>query len=284
MKERLITSLLLFFIVCVLITMFIFSEKNVSDSTLKLLTDIEPDTISKITIERKSAEKIEFLALHGNWVISSPINTRANMTRIAAILNFLQTRSFTQIKVLDAELQQYQLDFPETLLLLDEHKIEFGSLDPIDNRRYVKFNNTIHIVSDNLFHQLQQAPVFFVNTHLIPEEETIASIEFTGQLLSKVSDIWSLSPINSEISEEQLHNVVRAWQNGQASQIVEYSATETYEKIIVRFNSGRAALFDVISTSPALILGRSDLKIKYHLDYDTSGLLVLPKTNKNEAA
>jgi hypothetical protein len=281
-NKRIVTSLLLLIVVSVLLVFFFLSEEKKTGTEIITLSDIEAESIRHIVIQRKSREKIEFILKQGHWFMSLPFEARANVTRIEAMLRLLRLRSFAQVDRIISPLASYQLDPAAITLHMDKHEFHFGTTSPLDGRRYVSFNNTIHLVNDNLFHQLHQSPMFFVSPRLIPAEEIITSIQIADQVVSKIGFNWTLSPLNNDIAEEQLINLADAWQTGRARQVAQYVPRNSNEKIIVTLRSGRTAQFDIVSITPTLILGRADLALQYHLDSDVSEKLFLPDNKPNE--
>ena len=288
MQKRLLTILCLLIVVGILTTFFILSDKQKADNQKILLSNIEATSISQITIQRTDKGDIVFQKQGNSWFMLSSVEARVNMARINAMLHILQSRSFAQIDVKDSPMTPYQLDPATIVLRLDDHEFFFGTTDPIDERRYVLFGNTIHLINDSLFHQLRQPPIFYVSTRLVPAEETIVSIQFVDQLVTVVGENWALSPVNSAIEDKLLNSLAQAWQTGRAREawqtgrareVREYKPVDIFKKIIVTFKNGRTAGFDVVSTTPNLVLGRSDLGLQYHLGKNISEKLFLPDKN-----
>lgn len=279
MQKRLLTILCLLIVVGILTTFFILSDKQKADNQKILLSNIEATSISQITIQRTDKGDIVFQKQGNSWFMLSSVEARVTMARINAMLHILQSRSFAQIDVKDSPMTPYQLDPATIVLRLDDHEFFFGTTDPIDERRYVLFGNTIHLINDSLFHQLRQPPIFYVSTRLVPAEETIVSIQFVDQLVTVVGENWALSPVNSAIEDKLLNSLAQAWQTGRAREVREYKPVDIFKKIIVTFKNGRTAGFDVVSTTPNLVLGRSDLGLQYHLGKNISEKLFLPDKN-----
>ncbi len=261
---------------------FIFSDRQGTGDQKVLLSNIEATSINHITVQRLDNEHIVFQKQGDRWFMISPFKASANIARINSILHLLRSRSFVQIDAKDISLTPYQLDQAAITLHLDKHEFVFGATDPLDDRRYLMFNNTIHLLNDSLFHQLHQAPMFFVSTRLVPDEEIISSIKFTGHIVTKVNHSWSLSPVNDAVNVEQLDTLVDAWQTGEARQVRQYSAVDATEKVVVKFRSGRSAQFDIVTKSPNLVLGRPDLALQYHLGKGFVEALFVAHTNTNE--
>jgi hypothetical protein len=270
-QKRFITNLLLLLIVAILIFFFFASEEPLpGNKKITLLSNIETSTVNSITIHRNNRDRLVFRRQDGFWIMVSPIRTRAHASRIDAMLQLAESRSFARIEVKDETLSHYKLDPPVLGLDLGTHEFFFGTTDPLDERRYVLFNNTIHLVNDNLFYQLSQSPTFFISTRLVPEDQTIESIQFENYLLFKSQTNWRIKPQDNNINTEQIQKLAQTWQNQEARQVLSYEAGNVEEKITIIFTSGQTIQFDLISKAQELVLGRADLALRYHLDADMS--------------
>ncbi len=270
MQKRLITNLLLLIVVGILTSVFILSDKQGDEVKTVLLSNIDAAGIEHITVHQSTKEDIVFNRQGQQWFVTSPVHAIAHTTRVNTILYLLKSRSLAQIEVEDNSLEVYQLDPAILSLRMNSHEFFFGTTEPLNDRRYVMFNNTIHLVNDHLFHQLRQPPIFFVSLRLVPEREIINSIQFSDQSISRVNNSWTILPANDVVSSEQLGSLVQQWLKAEARQILQYQGTDVDEKVILKYKSGHTVYFDVISKIPELILGRTDLALQYHLDKSMS--------------
>lgn len=279
MQKRLITNLLLLLAVGVLTTVFILSDKQESKVELALLSDIDIATIKNISIHQNDKEDIVFNLQEQGWFITSPVKALANMSRIDGMLHILKSRSFARIDAKDNRLKVYQLDPAILSLRMNSHELFFGTTEPLSDRRYVMFDNIIHLVNDYLFHQLRQSPMFFVSNRLVPEQEITSSIQFNERSIIKEHNSWTILPADNAVSAAQLESLVEQWQKAEARQVLQYQNADVVEKVILKYESGHTAYFDVISKMPELILGRADLGLQYHLDKTMSEHLLFLKVN-----
>lgn len=126
------------------------------------VTNIAEENIDLITIKRKGQDDIIFTKHQNIWQMTSPKTAAANNTRINAMLHILQTRSYAQLYVEVPGLNQFDLLNPAVTLQLNDHEFFFGGTNPLEHRRYLQFEDTVHLINDGLFHQLQQPPDFFI--------------------------------------------------------------------------------------------------------------------------
>ncbi|NKB36327.1 MAG: hypothetical protein GKR93_04045 [Gammaproteobacteria bacterium] len=229
-----------------------------------LLSDLDKQTIHTINIHRKNGSLLSFEKQGGVWWLTGATRLRAKRERIEAILGLAKSRSFAEINPANTPLNVYQLQPAEMVLDLDQHRFIFGGTDPIDARRYVLYNNVIHLINDNLFHQLGQANLFFLSTKLIAEDETILRIDFGDQLLSLSRDSWAITPPAKDQSENLPAVLASSWQKAEARSVSAYKRIQKLPLISVHLYGGRTAIFDVVSNQSELILARADLGIQYN--------------------
>jgi hypothetical protein len=128
------------------------------------LTDIDPETISNIIIRHAGRADLRFTRLAEGWRMESPLAAPANPVRIGAILGLLSARSFNQLVVAGLDPDKFGIRDPEVVLLLGAHEFRFGGLAALDNRRYLLYQERVHLINDGLLQQLQQGPEFFIRS------------------------------------------------------------------------------------------------------------------------
>ena len=254
-----------------------FSDKQVLHDENKFVSNIDVSDIEQITILRPASESDE-IKIHkekSQWFISSPVKTRASTDRVSAILGLLRSKSFVRVDAAESILELYQLQPANVTLILDQYKFEFGATDPLDNRRYLLFNNTVHLINDSLYPQLLQSPTFFVSSRLLPEGEAIETIRFKGQTVLQAGQHQARSTSGEVIDKKALEQLAQAWQGIQARQVRNYRPVDHTQQVIIGLRSGRTLQFEVVSVSPYLVLARSDLKLEYYLDASRAKILFL---------
>lgn len=265
MNQRIWINILLFFVVILLSIVAIFDNENVNEE-LSFLSTIDPNKISKIEIERKNLESLSFSKKNGKWEINFPVKLQANPKRIKSILNLLTAKSYKKLKLNEVDIAQFDLRSPKVILKLDQNNFVFGTTHPIDQKRYVLFNKTIHLIDDYLFHQLMVNVYFFADVKLLPKNLDIISIVSEKNKLQKNNNKWTSSLKN--YNEEEIIAIVSKWKNAIALSVEEYKEHANLETVSIQALSGEKIDFTIIKTEPYLILGREDLGIQYALSND----------------
>lgn len=251
------------------------------EETLPRLSNIDADSITRIEIIRKDLDDFIFSKEGDTWHMLSPLQYKANVARINAMLRILNVESHSQLNPAEIELARFELSNPRVIVKLNDHVFEFGNTDAIDQRRYILFNDKIHLTNDSLYPQLTTNAAFYADTKLLPINLEINSIKFADQELKLNNDQWQIEPI-IDISPDQLKRIAFNWKNAVAISVSKYAEPQLESLITVSSTNNDIIEFVIVSTEPHLILGRKDIGIQYHMGSDETEKL-LPKENPEPA-
>ncbi len=269
MPRRLLINLVLLF--CV-IGLAVFLSTNKEQEIIEqevTLTDIYPDSIHRIHIERRDLDDIIFQKQDDHWHMQSPFNLPANPSRIKVMLKLLQAYSYDQFSAPDNDLTPYMLAVPAVSIILNDTRIAFGDTNPLDKKlRYVLVKDTVHIINDSLFHQLQTSATFFLNPKLIPPDATIKTIYLPEITIDNTE--------NGKVSGAH-QQIIKAWMHVESVYVGKYEEMEPIDTIKLELASGEIIEFIILSARPNLILAKPDTGIKYHISKMDSDSLFLTK-------
>ena len=277
MNKRIWVNILLLIFV-ILLSIIILSDIDNIESQTSSLSTLDPNTISTIEIQRKNLETLAFNKSNDKWEIISPVQIQANLIRIASILNILRTKSYKEIKLNDIDIAQFDLRDPKVILKLDQNNFQFGTTNPIDQKRYVLFNETIHLIDDYLFAQLMVSVYFFSENKLLPDDKKIVSIQFPDYKIYKNNGQWISTKKDDD--DEKLKNIIKTWENAIAVTVDKYqlnsgsSEEDCYSSkscnptISVETLSGEIFSFSIEKEKPNLILGKELSGIQYKIADD----------------
>lgn len=272
MPRRLLINLVLLF--CV-IGLAVFLGTNKEQEIIEpdvTLTDIYPDSIHRIHIERRDLDDIIFQKQDDHWHMQSPFNLPANPSRIKVMLKLLQAHSYDHFSAPDNDLTPYMLAVPAVSIVLNDTRIAFGDTNPLNKKlRYVLVKDTVHIINDSLFHQLQTSATFFLNQKLIPPGATIKAIHLPELTIGN-TDSGKVTRAHQQI--------IKAWMHVESVYVGKYEEIEPIDTIKLELTSGEIIEFIILSARPNLILARPDTGIKYHIgNLDSDSLFpTKPKT------
>jgi len=249
---------------------------------LPLLSTVDQNNIVQIKVLRKELEDFIFSKQGEAWHMDSPLQFRANGSRINAMLRMLNVASRSQLNLAEVNLEAIGLADPAIVMKLNDHEFKFGTTEAIDNYRYVLFNDEIHLTNDFLYHQLMTNAAFFADTRLLPEKMEFVSIQFPENKIELIDGQWQLQTL-MDISPDQLKRIVFNWKNSAAISTSKYEEPETESIIKISSANNVSIQFVIVSTEPHLILGRKDIGIQYNMAGDEAKKLMLTSdVNINE--
>lgn len=281
MKNRLWINLGLLGLIVILIIIFL-SDGQETEKELQRLSTIDKNTIKQIQVFRKDLDNFQFDKKDNDWFLTSPQQYRANKARINAMLRMLEVESHAQLNPADVDLKQLGLDNPIVTMKLNDHEFQFGITDAIDQRRYILFQNKIHLTNDSLYQQLMTNAAFFADPNLIPDGFKISSIEYPNNILEHVDEQWQLRTL-MDIKPEQLKRIPFNWENAQAISAEPFKRPEKAATIKINSSENKQIQYVIVDKEPHLVLGRKDLGIQFHMGSDeTNKLLLIENTDMSE--
>ncbi|MFT5425187.1 MAG: hypothetical protein ACI9ZT_000108 [Gammaproteobacteria bacterium] len=257
MPLRLLVNFVLLFSVTGL-AVFLITDKDKEIVVEEItLTDIDPESIHVIRIERRDLDGIIFQKQDDHWDMQSPFNLPANPSRIKVMLKLLQAHSYDHFSAADNDLTPFMLAVPAVSIILNDTRIAFGDTNQLEEKlRYVLIKETVHIINDSLFHQLQASATFFLDSKLIPRDAEIKAIQLP-ELNIKKSEDGKLSGTH--------HQIINAWNQAESISVRKYEEIEPIDTIKLELTSGEIIEFVIVSNRPNLILARPDKGIQYHI-------------------
>jgi hypothetical protein len=281
-RSRLVINIVLF--IAVVVLALVVSGK-LNDKTVEQdisLTDLDTTSVDTIRIIRKSSGEILFRKENGKWWMQEPYHMPANELRINTMLNLPGAHSYTRFRKEAVGLDRFLLNEPEVSIEFNDTRIDFGDTSPIADQRYVLVNDTIHLINDSLYQQLQTPATFFLSTRLLPESFDITAIHFPDYTIRNDGGKWTVGP-DQETGADNIVRTVHAWRDAEAISLREYEDTESHGTIRIESVDGNALEYLVVNPAPQLILARPDIGLQYHISsYDAGSLFLETKQEENK--
>lgn len=156
LRPLLVNGTLLLVAILLAVAVWLTTEQN--NQTQKVtLTNLTPSQISKIVIENGSDPAIHIERNADKWMITQPSKAQADNAKIEKLLQITQSNSIRRFTA-PPDLTDFGLNPPQAILTLNQASIEMGTLHPMNQRRYVRVGNLIHLTNDRFYHLLQSAP------------------------------------------------------------------------------------------------------------------------------
>jgi len=180
MRARWTVNLLLLIVVALL--SFTVRRELEQDRRVPTLTELAPETISEIRLERPDAPLIELLNDTEGWRMESPYPVAANSTRIEQLVRIAATQVLRSMAEGGAA-ERLGLEPASALLSLDGLILRFGDTEPIDHHRYVAVGGLVHLIGDGFRHHLMASAEDYVSPRLLPQDFVPTAGSLNGEAL-----------------------------------------------------------------------------------------------------
>lgn len=117
------------------------------------LTKLTPDQVTEIVIESSGSPATRFARKADSWIMTQPAKDRADQGKIEQLLQITQGISIRRFSV-PQKLEEFGLNPPQVVLTLNQTRIEMGILHPMNQRRYIRVGDTVHLTNDRFYHLL----------------------------------------------------------------------------------------------------------------------------------
>jgi hypothetical protein len=253
------------------------------------LTSLNADDINRILIRHTGRSDIRLERRGSEWWLTAPVETRAEPVEASAILDLATRASQRRYPAADMNLAELGLDSPDWSVQLNDVRIEFGGLDPIESRRYARLGDTIHLVEDPPSAALDADYYDLVARRLLPENAKIARIELPGLSLARTGKGgWSVTPAGADRGADAAQQLADAWRQAQAMWITALDRGKRVQGTVEIRAGEERYRFTILDRQDQLVLARPELGVQFTLpktlDSDLFELKPPPEPGKKPAA
>ena len=284
MNTRTLLNLLLV-VTAIALALFIYLEpgKPPEDIAAKV-SDINPETVTSIRLTRTQGEPLSFNKRDGRWFITGEREYPADPFQLDTVLSLATTDTDRYYPAATLDLAPMGLQPPLASVMLGETSFDIGSTDPIEHRRYVLADNTVHLVQDRFQHLLNARYVNFIDRRLLPPGSVVTGLDLPELAMRLDEDNhWQMQPENPDTGAEAIRALVTAWEYARALYVREFDGNSG-ESIRVRLQGiEKPQEFILRRQDTNIVLARPELNIQYHLTNEQGdSLLELHPKEKNQ--
>ena len=277
MKSRWVINILLI-VAVVILTLVARFEPGIDDTPpTHTLTSLRADTVQTIRINRPLRNDLVLTRTADGWLIDREPALPADGFQVRALLKLVERAAVRSYPVAELELSRLALDPPYASVKLDDTTIDFGSLEPLEELRYGRVADQVHLVRDMYQHLIEADYTQFVRRRLFAERDRITGLSLPDLEVIQSDSGWTVNP-PQEVSADALQQLVDSWEQATALHVRSAeAATGDARKIVVSLgNPERRITFQIAASDPELILVRPELGIQYRMGSQAQGLLALP--------
>lgn len=255
------------------------AKKDEKPSPLLALTQSQ---VTRIQIQERNNPPVKLERTSDGWMITDPIQVAASDYRVNNMLQLLGATSYGFFPVAGRPLSEFGLEHPAGKIVFNDQVIEFGDNEPINNHRYVRVGEQIHLIDDRYYYQSQMLLTALVDTALVPAGRSLKQIMLPDLTLQQQQQgqwqaRWRPSASKSaalEPSKDAIDTLVDEWHRARAMRIDHYQADKTEDEIELEYGDGHRETLEILEREPELILGRKGLDLRYHLSADQGDRLL----------
>lgn len=243
------------------------------------ITSLAKSQLERVLVQRPAREDLVLIrsgdTASNTWQIQHTPPLPAGDFQLQLLLGLAEQIAVRSYPAADLDLARLELDPARTSVTFNDVRIDFGGLEPLQNLRYVRVSDQVHLIPDS-FMQLIEAPASqFVSHRLFAPESEITSVELPGLALHKKQQEWQINP-QTDVSADAVQQFISRWQQAEAV-YVKPAETEAEGKPVLIGTKTREepVRFQIIETEPDLVLLRPELGIQYHLGNRSSDFLTL---------
>jgi len=111
------------------------------------------DEIVSIRIHRQSqtAKNIVLEKVSGKWMMKTPIQAVVDERKIKHLMTLLSETIDARYSVKGKKLSVFGLENPQASIAFNGVEIQFGSLNPVSHKRYLRKGATIYMVAETIY-------------------------------------------------------------------------------------------------------------------------------------
>ncbi|MBI3562044.1 MAG: DUF4340 domain-containing protein [Gammaproteobacteria bacterium] len=243
------------------------------------LSKLDKKTLNHIRIQRANQEDIVLEKHPSGWVMTAPLQYPANDFKVDSLLQIVNAESEAQYPIAPADLAKYGLDKPRASITFNnDQTFELGATEPLQQRRYLRYQNTLHLILDTYYYQLAAPASGFLDHALLPGNKNITKLVLPTLTVDLKDGKWSLQPAPKDYSVDQVTALLDGWRYAQAINVSRYDGKPLPATVkIYREGDNSALEFAHQISGNDLILIRNDLHLQFTLNADKrKDLLELP--------
>jgi hypothetical protein len=274
MKSRWLINILLVVTIVILTLVARYEPGIDAPPAAQTLTPMSADAVEDIRINRPLREDLVLTREENGWIIDREPALPADGFQARALAKLAGQTAVRSYPVDELDLSRLALDPPYATVALNDTTIDFGTLEPLEELRYVRVGDQVHLISDLYQHLIEADYTQFVRRRLFAEQDRIVGLTLPELAITKTDTGWSVNPPQA-VSADSLQRLVDNWQQATALHIrsAEIAAGNPPEIIVSLSDPDRQVGFLVAARDPELVLVRPAFAIQYRMGSLAQSLL-----------
>lgn len=250
------------------------------------LTPLGAAAVNSILIEHPGQPAIRIEKRDGAWALTEPVTVAADGFGINGVLELAGTPVEATLEG-SPVLADLGLDPAEYTVTLNGQRIEFGGVEPLKYRRYVRAGDKVQLIADPNAASLDADYSDLASRKLLPATAEITRLAVPGLTLTRnESGAWSAAE-KPGAAPEAIAKLVEGWTGAESMWNGKADAStpeESTEAATVTLADGSEHRFQIVAKDPQLALVNPATGLRYALSKTlTDTLLALPEPKAEPA-
>lgn len=199
-----------------------FKPEETSNSTP--ISALDAASINSLKLKQGERE-ILLTKSSGEWFVAGNPPLPAGEYRVKEILRLLSLPSEIHYPADEMDLMALGLEPAETVVNFDNLSVALGDTNPIDQKRYLLVDDTVHLIESFQVPTLTVESQELISKKLIQYPSGLSRIDAGDYLLEKQEVGWHWPTATDEISADEINAKVQSWLQAQAYE-VKFGRTE----------------------------------------------------------
>ncbi len=240
------------------------------------ITALKPAQIHRIHLNRPIRDDLVLRRTDADgWEIKGPVPLPGDAQKISMLTRLAEQRPARSYAAADMDLEALHLDPPYASAILNDTAIEFGSLDPIDQLRYVRVNDVVFLIPATYLPLIEAGFTDFVRLRLFDQKAKIAAIHLPRFSVSRSDGTWH-TDLAHQPDSATLQQFVSLWETAAALGVQPADPEQAGDAIGIRFRGETDTVqLQIVQRQPELILSRPAWGIQYRMGNRSEALLSL---------
>ena len=276
MSSRTIVNLLLLLAIVILGLVARYEPGIEAPIETAAITGIKADQVHRIHVNRPIRDDLVFVRNDDNrWTMERGGSLPADDFKIRALARLAEQKPVRSYTAEEMNLADLQLEPPYASAIINDTSIEFGILEPINDLRYVRVTDQVHLIPDNHLQLMEAGFSQFIRPELFGETEHITSLELPELTVRKTDAGWEAHPAQA-VSESTLGQFIDNWQRAKSLHIQPTDAVLDGEPVKVGLADSIPPIkLLIVARDPELILARPDFGVQYRMGSHSASMLTL---------
>ncbi len=255
-KQKKLTLIL---VLSVIFLLLLLATQLLKPTDKPVFSSLDRHSIESIRFDSVGRKTVLLEKKDNSWYLTSPLNRKADATRINVILAILSLPKNTIYAKSELNLGSLGLQPPNATLTLNEQIFYFGDKDPDSSRRYLQHNDKIALVSDIVFPLINKGVEAVAQMQLAPAG--LIAIESNRYKLKKERKQW----LSDEMSNANAEAVVAAWLKQEAKEILPWPLANIEKlnpldklEVTFRLTHGNTTMLDIFSLPELAVIHPHD--------------------------